>query len=184
MLSSNFIYKICLWPAFLMAIFLVGCASHVRKVTVAPKILTERQLLEINNENRFTRFYYSDGKTISGIMLRWIPDSVYIQPRGTGLPLPIPTTGLAKIETVTGNKMFIGLAIGTLVAGAYFIAIKGYDLNQVTFLEGLAKLLVPPAAILTAMGIGASRDTYESYLIPPNFKFDYDASKVRLQLGK
>jgi hypothetical protein len=167
-----------------MAILLFGCASHMRKETTALKIVTERQLLEINNENLFTRFYYSDGKTFSGLMLRWIPDSVYIQPRGAGSPLSISTAGLTKIETVTGNKIFTGLAIGTLVAGAYFIAVKGYDLKQVTFFEGLAKLLVPPAMILTAMGIGASKDTYESYLIPPNFKFDYDVSKVRLQLGK
>lgn len=178
----------CLIIAWLSLAFLtilsLSCASHVRKETVALKILTERQLLEINNENRFTRFYYSDGKTFSGLMLRWIPDSVYIQPRGTALPLPIPTIGLAKIETVTGNKIFTGLAIGAIVAGAYFLAVKGYNLTQVTFLEGLEKLLVPPAVILTAMGIGASRDTYESYLIPPNFKFDYDISKARLQLDK
>ena len=184
MLTYNFNYKIRRWPTFLTVIFLVGCASHVRKDTVAPKMLTEKQLLEINNENLFTRFYYSDGKAFSGIMLRWIPDSVYIQPRGTALPLPIPAAGLAKIETLTGNKTFAGMAIGTIVAGAYFIAIKGYDLKQVTFLEGLAKLLVPPAVILTAMGIGASKDTYETYFIPPNFKFDYDVSKAHLQLDK
>ena len=170
--------------ASVLAILFIGCASHVRKESVPVKILTEKQLVTINDENRFTKFYYSDGKILSGIMLRWTPDSVHIQPRGAISPIAIPTDGLAKIETITGNKMFTGLTIGSAVAAAYFIVVKGYSLRNVTFFEGISKLLVPPAIILTAMGIGASKNTLETYLIPIDFKFDYDISKSRFQTRK
>ena len=146
--------------------------------------LNEERLYRINDETRFTRFYYPDGRSESGLMLRWKPDSIYIQPRGTGLPMAIPTQGLTRIETVTGNRMLTGLAYGTLIAGGYFAAVQGWKLSNVTFGQALEKLFVPPIIILTAMGLGASKDTYEIYTVPPGFLFDYDIAKIQFQNRK
>jgi hypothetical protein len=136
-------------------------------------VLTSEKLLEIHEDVRFTRFFYDDGRFESGLMLRWMPDSIRIQERGQGSPKAIPVAGLGRIETITGNKMFEGLALGTLVGAAYFVAVGGYDLGTVTFGEAMVKLLVPPAIIISGLAIGAGREKTEAFVVPPNFLYDY-----------
>jgi len=153
----------------------LSCASHPRKDPEA-RILTEGKLYQINSEVRFTRFYYAD-RVESGLLVHWMPDSILIQERGKDQPRNIPSAGIVRIETITGNRIMPGIAIGTLAAAAYFAAVKGYDLGTVTFFEAVKKLLAPPAILITAIGISSSMETREIYKIPPGFKFDFDAAK-------
>ncbi len=152
-----------------------SCASKIRKAPESGAgTLTEEKLYQINDEVRFTRFYYAD-KVESGLLLRWMPDSVLIQERGQGQPRMIPTKGITTIETVTGNRIMPGIGIGALLAAGYFAAVKGYDLGTVTFWEAVTKLLIPPAILITSIAIGSSMEKRESYKVPPGFIFDYDA---------
>ncbi|OGC96659.1 MAG: hypothetical protein A2W25_08640 [candidate division Zixibacteria bacterium RBG_16_53_22] len=140
----------------------------------AAKILTSDKLMEIHKDVRFTRFYYDDGLIKSGLLLRWMTDSILIQERGQGSPTAIPAAGIGRLETITGNEMLEGLVIGSLVGAAYFVAVGGYDLGTVTFGEAMVKLLVTPAIIITGMAIGAGRDKTETFIVPPDFRFDYE----------
>jgi len=156
----------------------VACASHIRnEKAAATGDLTETKLVQIHREVRFTRFYYGDGKIESGLMLHWEPDSVLIQKRGEGQLRRIPTSGIEKIETVTGNHLFEGLSLGVLAAGGYFAAVQGWKLSNVSFLNGMVKLLVPPAIIVAGIAFGAAKETKEIYRVPPGFIFDYEAEK-------
>jgi hypothetical protein len=169
----------------LLPILILSCASHVRRDINAPLVdITESRLYQIHQEVRFTRFYYADGKMESGLMLNWMPDSITIQERGKDFPSRIPTQGLIRIETVTGNRLFAGMGLGVLGAAAYFAAVQGWKLSSVSFLEGAAKLLVPSAIIIVGIGYGASRETKEIYRVPPGFKFDYVAAKMKYQKVK
>jgi hypothetical protein len=137
-------------------------------------VLTSEKLLEIHEDVRFTRFIYADGQIESGLLLNWMPDSIRIQERGQGSPRTIPAVGLARIETITGNRMFEGFGIGVLVGAVYFLAVGGYNLGAVTFGEAMIKLLVPPAIVITGMAVGAGRDKTETFEVPPNFLFNYE----------
>jgi hypothetical protein len=110
-------------------------------------------------------------------MLRWQADSVLIQERGKGLPGRIATTGISRIETVTGNKSMKYLAAGAVVAGAYFAIVGGYDLGNLTFWSAIEKLFVPPAIIITAVSMGASRENKEVFIVPADFFFDYELTR-------
>lgn len=142
--------------------------------------ITEQRLLEINEDARFIRFFYFDGKTESGILLRWKPDSILIQSRGQGMPHHIPADGITQIEVVTGNRSLSGVAWGTLVAAAYAGAVRIDQINGITFWSAVAKLFVTPAIIVTGAAIGAGRETKELYNVPQDFIFDFDLSKRNL----
>lgn len=178
--STTKTYRLLIAAALTGAIVFPGvfsCGGAGRRD--APKtvyILTSEQLTEIHQDIRFTYFYYPD-TMLSGLMLNWQPDSILIQPRNADLPVKIPTLGLSKIEIVIGNRSMEGIAVGSLLAAGYFVAVKGYDLGTVTFGEGLAKLLVPPAIIVTAIGVGSSMEKRETYLLPPGFLYSYEQSK-------
>jgi hypothetical protein len=150
----------------------------------ATKVLTSEQLWQINEDVLFTYFYYDDRHVESGLLLRWMPDSILIQERGEDLPRKIPSFGINRIETITGNKLFAGLSVGTLAGAAYFAAVRGDRLTGISFAAALAKLLVPPAMIITGMAIGSSMDTKDSYVVPPEFQFDYEAAKIIFQKKK
>ena len=137
--------------------------------------LTEDKLYEIHQDIRFTYFHYADSAVAAGLLLRWEPDSILIQGRGEAKPHMIPTKGVMLIETVTGNKIGPGLLLGTLVAGGYFALVRGWELSGVTFVAALGKLFVPPAIIVAGIALGASRETRETYYLPPGFIFDYNA---------
>jgi hypothetical protein len=141
------------------------------------RVLTTETLVEIHRDIRFTRFSYGDGRIESGLMLNWMPDSIRIQRRGEGEPAIIPTSGLARIETVTGNRMFEGLMLGGLTGAAYFLAVGGHDLGEASFGEALVKVLVPPAMVIAAMGFGAASEKAETYMVPPDFVFDYENAR-------
>ncbi len=162
-----------------IAILLLGsCASHVRReMPIEKGYLTEDILYEINQDVRYTYFHYADSSIASGLMLRWEPDSILIQGRGEIKPRMITTDGLVYIDAVSGNKIGPGILLGTAAAGLYFALVRGWEINNVTFLSALGKLLVPPAIIVTAIGIGSSKETKETYYLSPGFIFDYEAVK-------
>jgi len=166
----------------LSSLIFISCGWPLRNDRPpAPELLTSEKLIEIHKDVRFTRFYYDDGLIESGLLLRWTPDSILIQERGQGSPIAIPVAGIGRLETITGNEMLEGLVIGTLVGAAYFVAVGGYDLGAVTFGEAMAKLLVPPAIIITGMAIGAGRDKKEVFIVPPDFRFDYEEARATYQ---
>jgi len=170
-------------PFIFSSIIFFSCSGPLK--TDKPRlqmILTSRKLLEIQNDVRFTRFYYNDGRLESGLMLRWMPDSIRIQERGQGLPRAIPVAGINKIETITGYRTFEGFALGTLIGAVYFAAVGGYDLGSVTFGEALIKLVVPPAIIVTGMVFGASREKIETFIVPPDFLFDNEEAVKKYHL--
>ncbi len=160
----------------LSALLLVSCGAKVKRVQPLQKrFLTEDKLYEIHQDVRFTYFHYADSSIAAGLLLRWEPDSILIQGRGDIKPHMIPTDGVELIETVTGNKIGRGLVLGSLVAGGYFALVRGWELSGVTFITALGKLLVPPAIIVAGIALGSSRETRETYYLPPGFIFDYNA---------
>jgi hypothetical protein len=140
-------------------------------------VLTSQVLTLIHEEVRFTNFIYDGQRIESGLLLSWMPDSILIQQRGIDRPKKISTSGLTRIETTVGNKMPEGLAVGTLAAAAYFLAIGGHNLSDVTFGEALAKLLVPPAMIIAGMAVGSTLDKRESYIVPVGFEYNHELAK-------
>jgi len=168
-----------------MAILLVDCGRVVHKHQEAgDSLLTEAKLWQIHEDILFTFLYYADGHYESGLMLHWMPDSIFIQERGRKLPQSVPAAGVVRIETITGNRIMEGITIGTLVAAGYFAIVRGDKLGTLTFGQAIAKLLVPPAIVITALGIGSSMEKRESYRVPPGFVFDYDAAKRKFERQK
>jgi hypothetical protein len=163
-----------------LAMLSCGAAAKKEKPSITPQAITEQRLMEINEDARFVTFFYTNGKTESGILLRWKPDSILVQTRGQGLPHYIPSDGITQIEVVTGNKALTGFAWGTLVAAAYAGAVRIDKINGITFLSAVTKLLGTPAIMVIGTVIGASRETKELYYVPPDFIFDYDLSKRHL----
>ena len=162
----------------ILALIFSGCSIIGRKNAPSDKgLLTESKLWQIHEEVRFTHLFYDDGRQEAGLMLRWEPDSIFIQERGQKLPKSIPSSGISHIETITGNRIMEGVALGTLVAAGYFAIVRGDRLGNLTFGDAIAKLLVPPAIIITAVGIGSSKETKDIYRVPPGFVFDYEAAK-------
>jgi hypothetical protein len=159
-------------------LILCSCASHVRREQPRPmQILTEDKLYQIHQDIRFTYFHYADSAIVSGLLLRWEPDSILIQKRGEAKPTQIPVSGITYIETVTGNRTGEGLAIGTLLAGGYFALVRGWELNNITFASALGKLLVPPIILIAGIAIGSSKEIKEVYYLPPGFIFNYESAK-------
>jgi hypothetical protein len=172
---NNFYRSLYLALSILIA---TSCASHVRHdQSNERQILTENILWRTHQDVRFTYFHYADSSLVSGLLLRWEPDSILIQKRGEAKPSMIPTTGITYIETVTGNRFGEGFVIGTLVAGAYFAAVRGWELSNITFVSALGKLLVTPAILIAGITVGASREIKKAYYLPPDFKFDYESVK-------
>jgi hypothetical protein len=175
----------CLFNIAIAILLFGACASHIRRdVPIEKRFLTEDRLWEINQDVRYTYFHYADSSIVSGLMLHWEPDSILIQMRGETKPRLITTDGLVRIDAVTGNKIGRGVTLGTAAAGLYFILVRGWEFNNVSFLNALGKLLVPPAIIITAIGIGSSKETKETYYLPPGFIFDYEAVKRYHQVLK
>jgi hypothetical protein len=174
--QRNNIYR----PLYIALAILIAtsCASHVRHDQPNDRqILTENILWQTHQDVRFTYFHYADSNFVSGLLLRWEPDSILIQKRGEAKPTMIPTTGITYIETVTGNRFGGGFVIGTLVAGGYFALVRGWELSNITFVSALGKLLVTPAILITGITVGSSMEIRKTYYLPPNFIFDYESVK-------
>ncbi|HBC47676.1 MAG TPA: hypothetical protein DEO84_11770 [candidate division Zixibacteria bacterium] len=174
--QRNYLFR----PLYLSLAILIACscASHVRRDQPNERqILTENILWRTHQDVRFTYFHYTDSNLVSGLLLRWEPDSILIQKRGEAKPSMIPTAGITYIETVTGNRFGEGFIVGTLVAGGYFALVRGWELSNITFVSALGKLLVTPAILITGITIGSSREIKKAYYLPPNFIFDYESVK-------
>jgi hypothetical protein len=141
------------------------------------RFLTSEQLWKIHEDVPFTRFYYRDQRIESGLLLRWMPDSILIQERGIGNPRQIPSAGLFKIETVTGNRLFEGLGAGILAGAIYASIVRSDQLKGRSFPAALAKLLVPPALMITGMAIGSSKDKKEVYYVPSHFIYNHEEAR-------
>jgi len=167
----------------LPVIFLVGCSSVVRQGSGGgAEILTERELWRMHKDVRFTSFMYDNRSVKEGLLLRWEPDSILIQPRGTDQPVRIPAPGVVRIKIEVGNRIWEAMAIGTVAAGGYFGLVRSYDLSGVTLGEAIWKVFVPPVILVTSIAIGSSIDRYKEYMVPEGFEFDYDEANSLYEL--
>jgi hypothetical protein len=144
--------------------------------------LTERELWRIHRSIRFTSFIYEDGSVLDGLLLRWEPDSILIQPRGMDQPAKIPSSGVIGLKVEIGNRILESLALGTATAGAYIGLAKSYSLSEASTTEAIAKLLGPPLIIFGAIAIGSSMEKYRLYRVPEEFEFDYDEANSLYEL--
>lgn len=144
--------------------------------------LTERELWRMHRDVRFTSFVYDNSPVIEGLLLRWEPDSILIQPRGTDQPAKIPSSGIIGVRVETGNRILESLVLGTVAAGAYAGLAKSYDLGEASAAEALAKLLGPPLIIFGAIAVGSSVETFKLYRVPEGFEFDYEEANSLYEL--
>lgn len=167
----------------LLAIFLVGCSSVVRKGSEgSAEILTEQELWRMHRDVRYISFTYEDGSVLDGLLLRWEPDSILIQPRGTEQPTKIPSSGVIGIRVEIGNRILESLALGTAAAGGYIGLAKSYNLGGASATEAITKLLGPPLIIFGAIAFGSSMEKYRLYRVPQEFEFDYEKANSLYEL--
>ena len=145
-------------------------------------MLTERNLWRLHGDVPYTHFEYADGSRSEGLLLRWKPDSILVQPRQTDLPLKIPASGVIRIKIEVGNRIWEALTIGAVTAGGYFGLARSYDLGGVTLEEAIWKVLVPPVILVTSIAIGSGMDRYKEYIVPEGFEFDYDDANSLYEL--
>lgn len=174
------------WIIFgFLVIAVLSCSSAVLKNSFEKdniSNLTERELWRIHRNIRFTSFIYEDGSVLDGLLLRWEPDSILIQPRGADQPAKIPSSGIIGIKIEIGNRILESLALGTAAAGAYIGLAKSYSLGEASVTEAIAKLLGPPLIIFGAIAIGSSMEKYRLYRVPEEFEFDYEKANSLYEL--
>ena len=162
-----------------LALSVFSCSTVARKGESESNLeLSEKQLWQIHKDIRYTIFIYEDGGRKEGLLLRWKPDSILVQPRGADLPMKIPTAGISAIKIEIGNRIWKSLAIGTIVAGAYAGVIRSWDFTDVSTGLAVAKLLGPPAILIISTAIGSGMNKYEEYRIPKGFIFDFDKADM------
>ncbi len=144
--------------------------------------LTERELWRMHKDVRFAGFIYDDRSEIEGLLLRWQPDSILIQPRGADQPIRIPSSGITGIRIETGNRILESLILGTVAAAAYVGSVKSYDLGETTATEAMTKLLGPPLIIFGAIAVGSSMEKYRLYRVPEGFEFDFEEANSLYEL--
>ena len=165
------------------ALLLVACSSVFKRASGdGDNILTERTLWRLHRDVPYTHFEYADGSRSEGLLLRWKPDSILVQPRETDLPVKIPASGVIRIKIEVGNRIWEALTIGTIAAGGYFGLAGSYDLSGVTLGEAIWKVLVPPVILVTSIAIGSGMDKYEEYILPEELEFDYDEANSLYEL--
>jgi len=154
---------------------ILSCSTVIRRdLSVNRGEITEKELWQIHKDVRYTKFIYGDSVVNEGLLLRWMPDSILVQPRKQSTPVWISAQGVSAIQVEIGNRMPEWIAISVLAAGAYVAALKSWELTSASMGEGVAKLLGPPVIVFSAMGIGSSINKYQEYKIPQGFKFNYD----------
>ena len=167
----------------LLVLLTSGCSTVVRRGDDKPReVLTERQLWRIHRDIHYTYFEYKDGQVREGILLKWMPDSILVQPRGKNKPVRIPTEGIKSIRIEVGNRIWEGLAIGSGMAGIYIALAKSYDLNDISLGQAIWKLFVPPAILVSSIAIGSGMDKHKEYIVPEGFRFDYDEANSLYKL--
>jgi hypothetical protein len=168
-----------------LAMAVLSCSSAVMKDSFKKEStinLTERELWRMHNTVPLVSFVYESDSVSEGLLLRWKPDSILIQPRETDLPIKIPASGMIGIRVATGNRILESLAFGTVAAGAYIGLAKSYSLGEASITEAIAKLLGPPLIIFGTIAIGSSLEKYEYYRIPDGFEFDYEKANSLYEL--
>ena len=161
-----------------IAALLLACGSPVKKEMLDNTgELTDRQLWSFHKDIRYTYFYYVDGSIKEGLLLRWKPDSILVQPRGVDLPKKIPTAGIKSLRVEIGNKVWKGFVIGALAAGVYALVMKSNELTGASWAEAGVKLLGPPAILAGSVAVGSGWYEYENYRLPDGFQFDLDRVK-------
>lgn len=153
----------------------VSCSTVIRRdLSENNGEITVRELWNLHRDVRYTKFIYSDSTVKEGLLLRWKPDSIMVQPRKRSSPVWIPSEGITAIQIETGNRMPEWVAGSVLAAGVYVVFLKSWELTSASQTEGVAKLLGPPLIVFSAMGIGSGINKYQEYKIPAGFKFDFD----------
>ncbi len=174
------------WIIFgFLVIAVLSCSNAVLKNPFEKENiinLTERELWRMHKDVRYASFIYDDRSAIEGLLLRWQPDSILIQPRGADQPIQIPSSGIIGIKIETGNRILESLVLGTVAAGAYVGLVKSYDLGEATATEAMTKLLGPPLIIFGAIAIGSSMEKYKFYTVPAGFEFDYEEANSLYEL--
>ena len=169
----------------LLLISVLSCSSALIKNSFEREnvdILTERELWRMHKDVRFASFIYDDRSEIEGLLLRWQPDSILIQPRGADQPIRIPSSGIIGIRIETGNRILESLILGTVAAAAYVGSVKSYDLGETSATEAMTKLLGPPLIIFGAIAVGSSMEKYRLYRVPEGFEFDYEEANSLYEL--
>jgi len=165
--------------SIVLAASVLSCSTVITKdISDNNGEITERKLWRMHKDIRYTIFIYDDSTTREGLLLRWKPDSILVQPRGAGMPVRIPSAGITAVRIEVGNRMPEWVAGSVLAAGAYVALMKSYELTSASQAEGVAKLLGPPLIIIAAMGIGSGMNKYEEYKVPEGFEFDFDKADV------
>lgn len=164
-------------------VLLAACSAVVRRGQEGGgQLLTERSLWRIHRDIPYTFFEYKDGQNREGLLLNWKPDSILVQPRGTGRPTRIPADGLQRIRIEVGNRIWEGLTVGGAAAAIYIVLAKSYELNNVSLGQAVWKLFVPPFILVTSVAVGSSMYKHEEYVVPEGFRFDYDEASSLYEL--
>lgn len=149
-----------------------------RKKNPAPlPDLTINRAWKMHEDISFVYFYYRDGSVQSGLLLKWKGDEILIQKKGKGVPESIPSADLKMVKAVVGNRIWESIPIGTVLGAGYFFLVKGYDLGGQSSGSAIVKMFGAPLFIMASIAYGASREKSETYLVPDDFKFDYDEIK-------
>lgn len=167
----------------LLALFLLACSTVVRRGgDDAKEVLNDRRLWEIHRDIPYTYFEYEDGQRKEGLLLNWKPDSILVQPRGEVKPVRIPAEGLQLIRIEVGNRIWEGLAAGSVVAAIYIGAAKSYQLSNISLSQAIWKLFVPPFILVSSIVVGSGMDKHQEYIVPEGFRFDYDEANSLYEL--
>lgn len=167
----------------ILIMLIMSCAHAVMKdVSDDTPVVTDREVWRMHRDVRSIVFYYEDERVEEGILLRWEPDSILIQPRARVQPIRIPATGIRALRVKVGNRIWESLALGTGAGGVYVVAVKSYDFSGVSVTDAIFKLLGPPVIIFGSIAIGSGMDKYKVYRVPDGFEFDYEKANSLYKL--
>jgi hypothetical protein len=165
-------------------ILLTMSCAHAVKMDVSDDTaaVTDRELWRMHRDVRSISFQYDDGEVKEGILLRWEPDSILIQPRGRVQPTKIQATGIRTLKVNMGNRIWESLALGSVVGGVYVAAVKSYDFSGVSVTDAIFKLLGPPVIVFGSIAIGSGMEKHKMYRVPEGFEFDYEKANSLYKL--
>jgi hypothetical protein len=167
----------------IMILMVLSCAHAVRKdVSEDTPVVTDRELWRMHRDVRSISFLYDNGEVREGVLLRWEPDSILIQPPGRVQPAKIPATGIRALSVKVGNRIWESLALGSVVGGVYVAAVKSYDFSDASVTDAIFKLLGPPVIVFGSIAIGSGMDKHIMYRVPEEFEFDYDKANSLYKL--
>jgi hypothetical protein len=155
-----------------------GCGIFGRKkVEKEIPYLTVNRLWQMHQDVNYVYFYYPGGLAEKGVLLKWDEDKIQIQREGSDSPEFISSAGIISVKVVVGNRIWKSLAVGTTLAAGYFFLSGANDLGGETLGASVVKVFGAPLIILASVAFGSSSEKTEEYLIPENFRFDYEGIK-------